>query len=169
MKNKLLKLNAVALLGLALSPLQGQTTMNVKAAGGMQTPYALSSIRKLTFTGDGNMTVTKTSGSTDNYVLTAVRNMNFSDVGTGIETNTAQQGTMKLYPNPVVDMLHIDISIADNQYATVELLGVDGKLLYKHTLTSATNTVDVSHYKQGMYLCRVNNGTTIATTKFFKQ
>ena len=122
MKRKRLKLNAVLFLGLALSPLQGQTTMNVKATGGVQTPYTLSAIRKLTFPSTGIMTVTKTTAVTENYVLKAVRYMNFSDINTGIKNRNIPQGALDLYPNPKVDVLKIDISKGDNQYANLELL-----------------------------------------------
>ena len=169
MKHKFLKLNAVLLLGLGLSPLQGQTTMNVKATSGTQTAYTLSGIRKLTFPSTGNMTVTKTTAATDNYVLTAVRYMNFSDVGTGIEQTVNQEGAFKLYPNPVVDVLHIELSNAEAKNATVELLSIEGKLLYKAKLSATSNSINVSQFKQGIYLCRINNGTRIETTKFFKQ
>lgn len=105
----------------------------------------------------------------DNYVLTAVRYMNFSDFGTDIEHNVNLEGTLKLYPNPVVDVLHIQHSATEKQYATVELLSIEGKLLYKSQLSGANHTINVSQFKQGIYLCRINDGTRIETTKFFKQ
>ena len=170
MKHKLLKLNAVLMLGLALTPLQGQTTMNVKATGGAQTAYTLSTIRKLTFPSTGNMAVTKTTATTDNYVLSSVRFMNFSNVDTGIESNAELKGSFKLYPNPVVDMLNIQIPTSDSQTAIVELLSIEGKVLYKaQQCGTGSFQVNVSQFRQGIYLCRVNNGTSIETNKFFKK
>ena len=96
MKHILLKLNAILLFGLSLSPLQGQTnTMNMKAINGTQTAYALSNIRKLTYPSTGNMTVTKTTGNPDNYVLTELRYTSFSETTseTTSETWTGNAGT----------------------------------------------------------------------------
>ena len=169
MKCKLLKLNAVLWFGLALTPLQGQTTMNVKATGGTQTAYTLSTIRKLTFPTTGNMTVTKTSATTDNYALTGVRYLNFSDLGTGIAATATVMGDIQLYPNPVLDVLNIQLS-ASNIIANVEILSIEGKMLYKAQLSGTSNyQINVSQFRQGIYLCRVNNGTSIQTTKFFKK
>ena len=53
MKHKRLKLCTILLLVFGLTGLQAQT-MYVKTTGGVQTSYALSSIKKLTFSG-GNM------------------------------------------------------------------------------------------------------------------
>lgn len=170
MKIKLLKLHVMLLFGLSLTPLQGQTTMNVKATGGTQTPYALSTIRKLTFSGTGNMNVTKTSGSTDNYELTSVRYLNFGDLSTGIAAKKETSGFLQLYPNPVVDVLHIQLADAGSQTVSVELFSIEGKVLYKAQLTTTANyQVNVSQFRQGIYLCRINNGTSIETTKFFKK
>lgn len=170
MKHKILKLNAVLLLGLGLTPLQGQTTMNVKATSGTQTAYTLSTIRKLTFPSTGNMMVTKTTATTDNYALGSVRYLNFSDLGTNIESNTELKESIKLYPNPVQDVLNIQLATAVNKTATVEILSIEGKVVYKARLTSAdSHPINVSNFRQGIYLCRVNNGISIETTKFFKK
>jgi len=169
MKHKLLKLNAVLLLGLAWSPLQGQTTMNVKAINGTQTPYTLSTVRKLTFPSTGNMTVTKTTGIAGNFTLANLRHLMFDDA-TGIELVAIAPQALKLYPNPVVDVLYLQLDQVANNTATVEILSIDGKMLFKQQIAARSSyQINVSHYKQGMYLCRLNNGTTIATTKFFKQ
>lgn len=171
MKQKLLKLNAVLLMGLCLSSLQGQTTMNVKATDGTNSVYTLSSIRKLTFPSSGNMTITKFTASTDSYLLTGVCYLNFGDVGTVIEaTSNAANGNLYLYPNPVVDVLNIQLSAVESQTTTVELLSIDGKLLNKTRITNTSKyQVNVSYLRQGIYLCRLNNGTSIETKKFFKQ
>ena len=172
MKHKLLKLSAVLLLGLGITPLQGQTTMNVKTVNGTQTSYTLSTIRKLTFTDTGNMAITKTTASTaDNYVLTSVRYLKSGDQQAGIEPtiDNANSAHLRLYPNPVVDLLSIQLP-ATIQTASVELLSIEGKILYKKQLiTNNLLQINVSQFRQGIYLCRVNNGTSIKTTKFIKQ
>jgi hypothetical protein len=170
MKHKLLKLNAVLLLGLGLTPLQGQTTMTVKQTSGIQTAYTLSGIRKLTFPTSGNMTVSKTTASTDNYALTSIRYLKFGDTGTGIKS-IADKGSLWLYPNPVVDILNIEFPILENHTYILEILSIEGKLLYKTHVasTSIIYQVNISQFRQGIYLCRINNGICIETTKFFKQ
>lgn len=170
MKHKLLKLNAVLLLGVALTPLQGQTYLNMRPTTGTQTTHTLSTIRKLTFPTTGNMTVTNKSDATSTYVLNDQRYMKFSDVNTGLDDASVAKAALQLYPNPAVDVLNVQIAKAVNQSVTVEIISIDGKMLYKAQLSgSSTHQINVSQFMQGIYLCRVNNGTSIETTKFFKK
>ena|ERR1035437_9359927 len=173
MKHKLLKLNAVLLLGLGLTPMQGQTTLNVTTINNTQTNYALSTIQKITFPSTGNMTVTKTTASIDNFALISLRYLKFTDGVSDIEStlDDSNGSSLCLYPNPVVDVLNIQLSAPVIQTAIVEVLSIDGKILYKVLLDnkSSHHQINVSQFRQGIYLCRVNNGTTIETTKFFKQ
>jgi hypothetical protein len=179
MKHKLLKLNAVLLLGVALAPLQGQTYLNMRPTSGTLNTHTLSAIRKLTFHTSGNMTVTNYSSATSNYALIDQRYMQFTDVGTGLDDKVVVESTLQLYPNPVEDVLNVQIYSRDGARpvsndmrpaSTVEIITIDGKLLYKAQLSgTSTHQINVSHYMQGIYLCRVNNGTSIETTKFFKK
>ncbi|MEI8274030.1 MAG: T9SS type A sorting domain-containing protein [Paludibacter sp.] len=171
MKHKLLKFNAVILLGLGLTPLQGQITLNVKSMSGAQTAYTLSSIRKLTFPSTGNMSVIKFTGSVDNYALIGISYINIGDIGNSIEAITDDvHSNLRLYPNPVVDVLHIHLATTNSQTATLELLSIEGKLLYKEQLIGTSSyEVNISQFRQGIYLCRINNGTKIETSIFIKQ
>ena len=82
MRQKRLKLSAVLLLGLGLTGLQAQT-MYVWESNSTQTDYALSNIRKMTFSG-GNVTIQKTDNSTGVYGLSGLRYLNFTDLATSI-------------------------------------------------------------------------------------
>ncbi len=170
MKHKLLKLNTVLLLVLGLTPLQGQTTMTLKQTSDKQTDYILNGIRKLTFPTTGNMTITKITGSTDNYSLTGIRYLKFGDTGTSITTIDDKE-SLRLYPNPVVDVLNIEFPIKGNHTYIIELLSIEGKLLYIKQITSTSSfyQVNISQFQQGIYFCRISNSICIVTTKFFKQ
>lgn len=168
MKHKLFKLNALLLLGLGLSGLQAQN-MYVKEKSGTQTAYLLSNIRKMSFS-SGNITVSKTTGSTDTYALNEVRYLNFKDLNSGIQVVEKSNVALLLYPNPVVDVLNIQLSATASQADMIEILSIDGKVVYKQALKSPANIyqVNVSEFPKGLYLCRVKNGTTPQTTKFSK-
>jgi hypothetical protein len=172
MKHKLLKWNIVLLLWLTIAPLQGQTYLTINAKNGTKATHMLGAIRKLTFPTIGNMTVTNTSAATSNYVLIDQRSMLFSDMGTGLNENVVATSNLQLYPNPVQDVLNIQISGRDGVRlgSTVELITLDGRLLYKAQLSGTiTHQINVSQFMQGIYLCRVNNGVSIETTKFVKK
>lgn len=155
---------------IALPSLQAQTYLTVNAMSGTQTVHTLSGIRKQTFSNTGNMVVMSTAGNTDTYVLSEVRNLTFSDVSTKKAITTSPKYNLQLYPNPVQKMLNIQIFRECSQTATVELLSIEGRVLYQVRLNGKTSyQVNLSHFRQGIYLCRLNNGITIETTKFLKQ
>ena len=125
-------------------------------------------IHKLTFPSAGNMTVTKTTATNDNYVLTAVRYMNLSDVGNDTQSPTdALFGSLQLYPNPVKDVINVQLAGDLNQQTTVQLLSIDGRVMFQTPLIT-TMSIDLSAFRRGIYLCRVSNGTSIFTSKFVK-
>lgn len=172
MRYKLLKLNAMLLLNLSLYSLQGQNILSVKTITGTQIDFPLSSIRKLTFPASENLSVMKTTGTTDNFALSAVQNLKFNETGNGFSlTSNDAKGNLHLYPNPVLEVLRVKLNVVGTNIPIVELLSIEGRVLYKAQLQVTTNvhSINVSHFQKGIYLCRVNSGTRIETTKFIKQ
>lgn len=169
MRHKKLKLSGVLLLGLGLTGLKAQT-MNVKQTSGTQTAYLLSNIRKLDFA-SSNITVHKTVGISDIYALSGIRYLNFQNLTTTVAKIEKHEGTIKLYPNPVADVLNIQQPNDGNQVCIIEILTIDGRLVYNEKQNPHENAtqINVSALPQGLYLCKINNGITTATTKFIKQ
>lgn len=168
MRHKKLKLSAVLLLGLGLTSLQAQT-MYVKESSGTQTAYSLSNVRKMTFSG-GNATVQKTDNSTGVYGLSGLRYVSFEDYTVGIKGQIQLNNThFRAYPNPVNDVLNIDLTGVATR-GTISILTLEGKLLQEQK-TNGVNTValNLSHLPQGIYLCRYVSTTEIKTVKIIKQ
>ncbi|SDD19390.1 T9SS type A sorting domain-containing protein [Williamwhitmania taraxaci] len=169
MRHKRLKLSAVLLLGLGLTGLQAQT-MYVKQSNGTQTAYALSNVRKMTFSA-GNVTVQKTDNTTGVYALSGLKYLSFQDFTNGInEPQTAAGSTLYAYPNPVADMLTIDLTGTKNGEGHISILNLEGKVMQKQQ-TEGTGIVslNLSQLPQGIYLCRYTNGTETKTVKIIKQ
>ena len=169
MRQKKVKLSTLLLLGLGLTGLEAQT-IHVKQTSGTQTSYLLSNIRNLNFS-PGNITVAKTVGIPDTFALSDIRHLNFQDLTTAI-ASVDKQGAIQLYPNPVADVLNIQLTNEGNQLCIIELLTIDGRLVYKEKQNPHENViqVNVSLLAQGIYFCKVGKGTTTSTTtKFIKQ
>jgi len=168
MRHKKLKLSAVLLLGLGLTSLQAQT-MYVKESSGMQTAYTLINVRKMTFSG-GNATIHKTDNSTGIYALKGLKYLSFEDITTGLKEQTELgNASFSAYPNPVNDVLNIDLS-GEAIEGTIRILTLEGKLLQEQK-TNGTNTVtlNLSQLPQGFYLCQYVGATEIKTVKIIKQ
>jgi hypothetical protein len=169
MQHKRLKLSAVLLLGLGLTGLQAQT-MYVKESIGTQTVYTLSNIRKMTFTG-GNATVQKTDNTNGVYALSGLRYLNFTDLATGIyEPLQVQEQMLNAYPNPVSNVLSIELSGATQGVGMLSILNFEGKtVLIQQVLQPGLLTIDISHMPQGIYLCQYRSATERKTVKIIKQ
>ena len=163
-----LKLSAVLLLGLGLTSLQAQT-MYVKESSGTQTAYTLSNVRKMTFSG-GNATVQKTDNSTGVYAMSDLRYLSFEDYTASIEEQIrVDNADFSVYPNPVNDVLNIDLTgVATG--GTISILTLEGKLLQEQKTDGANMaTLNLSHLPQGIYLCHYSNVAEIKTVKIIKQ
>ena len=169
MRHKRLKLSAVILLGLGLTGLQAQT-MYVKKSSGTQTAYTLSNIQKMSFS-SGNLSVTKTDNSSGVFALSDLRYLNFSDVSTGLQEDLSVQSKMlKVYPNPVGDILNINLTGMSETEGTLSILNFEGKTLVNKQVNGVgILSLDISSLPTGIYLCRYSNASEIKTVKIIKQ
>ncbi len=169
MQNKRLKLSAALLLGLGLTGLQAQT-MYVKQSNGTQTDYALSNIQKMSFS-SGNLTVTKTDNTNSVYALNNLWYFNFTDLSTNIEEpESVQNHMLSVYPNPVTNVLNIDLTGTVQEEGTLFIFNFEGKAVLKWQLSNTgVLSLDISHLPKGLYLCRYANVTETRTVKIIKQ
>jgi hypothetical protein len=148
-------------------------TMFVKETSETQTEYLLNDVKILKFS-SGNITISKTDGDSDIYSLSGLRYLNFTDINTGIVPVASNTEVIKLqvYPNPVTDLLNINIQFpkSENQTGVIEILSIEGKIFYTQMINSQSSIyhVNVTSFPKGLYLCKINNGTTIETIKFLK-
>jgi len=168
MKHRKLKTCAVLLLGVGLQATQAQTALFVKQKVGTNTAFNLITLKSITFDGS-NITVNKKDASTSSFVRTSVQYMNF-----GINTDIAPineyvNSKLKLFPNPVQDILNIEIANENSQNTELEIVGVDGKVALRNTLYNSVSSFSVATLPKGLYLLRCNNGRNIISTKFIKQ
>ena len=173
MKHKKLVLCALFLFGIGLTGIQAQSKLYVNNKSGTQTPFTLSSIHTLTFA-SGNMAVNKTDGTMSSYALGNVRFLSFSDYTTQVAPNIVRQfGKLTIYPNPVTDQLQIRYETAIAGAVQIQIMDLQGKVLLQQELSRQTGAnhaqILVSQLTNGLYICRLQSGSTIETTKFLKQ
>ncbi len=169
MRHKKLKVIAVLLLGLGLTGMQAQT-MYVKKSSGTQTAYTLSNIQKMSFS-SGNLTVTKTDNSSGVHALSDLRYLNFLDISTDLQEDLSVQDQMlKVYPNPIGDILNIDLTGMSATAGTLSILNFEGKtVLSQRVNNEGVLSLDIRSLPTGIYLCRFTNSKEIKTVKIIKQ
>jgi len=75
---------------------------------------------------------------------------------------------MKLYPNPAMEELTVEIS-DDFVGAQFELINAHGKVLRKANVPSASFAVQLSHLPAGVYFIKIGNNTQSKLMRFLKK
>lgn len=70
-------------------------------------------------------------------------------------TNDLSKSTVNLYPNPVENILYIEVKDADK----AEIYNITGAKITEKTLQKGKNQIDVSSLQKGVYIIKVNNST----------
>jgi len=94
------------------------------------------------------------------------------EVVTGIEPDFTAC-TLSIYPNPVVNELHIDLSNFKEQELSIALYSLTGKLIFKESYQSIGEEVSfrksLQHLQSGMYLLMIENDGSRKTYKIVKK
>jgi len=86
-----------------------------------------------------------------------------SDVST--EITTINENHLNLYPNPVQNILNINLS---GKTGELQVFDISGKCLLQEQITENENSVDVSCLENGIYFVRVMHDKQIFTGKIVK-
>ena len=148
-----------------------QTSLNVKEKLGTNTSYMLNELKRLTFT-PGVMTVTKKNGNYGVFILTNMRNVNFTTVTSVEEINSSEERNLSFYPNPVMNLLHIQFKSNADENVLLQLIDIQGKIVLQQYVKSILGSnhieIPVGSFKDGLYLCRLQTGSKIESNKFIK-
>ncbi len=75
--------------------------------------------------------------------------------------------TYKIYPNPVTDVLNIDLGEVKESY-TVQLLSGNGTVMKTIKGRERNPAIDISGFAKGIYFMRISNSKETKTLKFLK-
>jgi len=62
-----------------------------------------------------------------------------------------------VYPNPVSDVLNVNVTNSNENSTTANLFDSDGRLVFAKKLISGTNLIDMKKFPSGLYLLELNN------------
>ena len=143
-------------------------SMYVKDKTGNVTSIVLNSLRYLSFN-SGQLIVTPKSGNVQSIVLAEIQKMTFTPI-TSLANTTDGNFEVRLFPNPVGDLLAVELPELKNNTVQIELLSLEGRVLYTESASSkSVFTMNISTLKQGLYFCRIFNGDKVFTEKFIKK
>ena len=161
MRHKRLKLSAVLLLGLGLTGLQAQTSVNatdgdVSGSGG-SVSYSVGQVVYTTHTG--------TSGS----VAEGVQQPYEISVVTGLEEAQSINLSVTAYPNPTTDYLTLRIDEFEISNLSFQLYDMNGKLLQNEKISGNQTSIVMSNLVPATYFVKVTEGNKeVKTFKIIK-
>jgi len=161
MRHKRLKLSAVLLLGLGLTGLQAQTSVNatdgdVSSSGG-SVSYSVGQVVYTTHAG--------TSGS----VAEGVQQPYEISVVTGLEETKGINLSVSAYPNPTTDYLTLEVKDVELLNLHFQLYDMNGKLLQNEKITGNQTSIVMSNLLPATYFVKVIQGNKeVKTFKIIK-
>lgn len=93
-------------------------------------------------------------------------------LGTAAQPELSAQtgvGLIKLYPNPVGDILNVSVLGTIDSKATLQISDAEGKVVMTKSVVNNPQSIDISQLTKGVYMIKVNNGGSILTSKFVKE
>ncbi len=163
MRHKKLKLSAILLLGLGLTSLQAQESVN--ATGGNASGSGGSASYSI-----GQLVYTTNTGINGSSVAQGVQQPYEISVVTGLEETTGINLSVSAYPNPTTDYLTLSIDEFDISNLTFQLFDMNGKLLQNQNLTDTETKIDMSNFVPSTYFVKViSKNQLIKEFKIVKQ
>ena len=161
MKHMRLKLSAVLWLGLGLTGLQAQKSVNATGGNASGSGGSVSySVGQVVYT-----TNTGTNGSVAKGVLQAYE----ISVVTAIEQTKGINFSVSAYPNPTTDYLTLSIEEFEISNLLYQLYDINGKLLQNEKITSNQTSIVMSNLVPATYFVKVIQGNKeLKTFKIIK-
>ncbi len=122
----------------------------------------------VTFYGAFNVANSNNLSSGDRIFLSSTQ---VSEDLTSVSNNTEAFPSIKLYPNPAVDFLQLDLGKQINTPVDVRIYTLEGRLAEKNTVTpenGKTLQIEVSGLATGVYFITLETEGNITTRRFVK-
>jgi len=143
-------------------------TLYVKQISGTQTDFSLNDIHKIIFA-QGNIEILNTNNSTNEFALNGLQYLNFTDLTSSVLEQPVFNGNLVVYPNPVMDVLNIDLSCVIGE-GTICIKTIEGKVLSNNkTSFGSIVRVNIGFLPQGVYVCTCSSKFENRIVKIIKQ
>lgn len=136
-------------------------------------PASYEECRGLAIQPDGTKAVATgfaDDGTFNVYVATARYLLTSRTLEAGIagdEIKESKPIAVRIYPNPVVDMLRID-GLASGKNNNIVITDISGKRLSEYNTGNSIYSVPVKHLAKGIYFVIIDDGTTRNALRFIK-
>ena len=120
---------------------------------------AYENLRDVIQTNDGGYLVIAESSSFNDYTsmyIVKIDSLGLGNYTNPVESYSTNNEKFVLFPNPAKDQVCVKF-LENNENYTIEIYDINGKQIFNLTSVANQNFIDVTSWKNGMYLIRVNN------------
>ncbi len=71
--------------------------------------------------------------------------------------NNIESQNFKIYPNPAGNFVNIEIQNNENKNTLVEIVNINGQVIYSETISNNSQVINLSDYSPGIYHVRINS------------
>ncbi|MFN0729988.1 virginiamycin B lyase family protein [Polaribacter gochangensis] len=147
--------------------------LTATSTSGLAIVYTSSNTNVATISGNtvtvvsaGTTSITATQPGNNNYKAATAVAQTLTVTTLGVEEDAVQLKAVKLYPNPAVNSIRLDIGMVDT--AAIQIFDINGKLVIEKKNYQSKEIVNISSLKTGVYLIRVVSTKGNAIKKFIK-
>lgn len=97
----------------------------------------------------------------------AIDNLVTASMTTAIAS--ADNGSLKMYPNPATDQLSIDLNEMNDNSAVMSIFDIGGRLVHSLPVDKSMVNLQVVDFESGVYFISVKGENTMINTKFIKK
>jgi len=161
MRHKKLKLSAVLLLGLGLTGLQAQESVNATGGNASGSGGSVSySVGQVVYTNNTGTNGSVTQGVQQPFEISLV---------TAIEQANGINLSVTAYPNPTTDYLTLEVKDFELSTLHFQLFEMNGKLLQNEKITGNQTSIVMSNFVPATYFVKVIQGNKeVKTFKIIK-
>lgn len=78
------------------------------------------------------------------------------------------RSSIMVYPNPVTDILNVNINSSGSDVTVADLFDANGKQVYSGEMINGTNMIDMKKFAKGVYFLRLKNNIETQNIKIIK-
>ena len=165
MRNKLLKIKTVFVALFFAAAISAQT---IYITGQSE---SFNDVRKLTFL-SGKLYVMETNNYTTSYTFKNTESIVFLNTTSTDNLIHADANVLTMFPNPTVDNLNISFNEDASRHVRLCVYDIDGKVVMSIDMIAVFGdnmfVIDVSALPIGLYMCQLNDETSVINGKFIK-
>ena len=80
-----------------------------------------------------------------------------------------QQAELKIYPVPATKVVNVAFGGQDVEQGELTIVSLSGKVVYNGSLQNGNNSIEVSSWKKGVYLLKIQKGNQVITKRIIVQ